>query len=141
MSPTDETLQSDPSKKVTYENTSMLDQSIPGIRSALNIERYTRDLKDTLLLISEWQAHVSNIKFFRGDVEYWEYLDHSAYRALINKGRCVVPVIMEHYGRDQSGWWHELLYEIKHGERSRSDIFNKAELFQEWSETFEQLTL
>jgi hypothetical protein len=101
----------------------------------LNIEFYARDLMETLALVEQWRAHIATQKLFSW---FRVYLAHPAYHSLVEKGSGVVPLIMEQYSRDQHGWWHELLYEITYRRPSDSVIFDKAELFQNWSAVFEQ---
>lgn len=53
-------------------------------------------------------------------------------------GPGIIPRLMLEYYQDQAGWWHELMHEVLHGETSKSPVFFRPRIFEEWREWFER---
>jgi hypothetical protein len=60
-----------------------------------------------------------------------------AYDAIREMGKPAVPLIMDAYAREPDGWWHELLFEIEHGNKSGARVFKKDALYKHWSGWFQ----
>ncbi|KAK0727651.1 hypothetical protein B0T26DRAFT_747957 [Lasiosphaeria miniovina] len=88
----------------------------------IEIEQYY-----VLKLHAEAARHVSHSDAFTSG---------PAYAELVKLGQPAVPLAMLAYARGQSGWWHELLFEIVHGRRSGQHCFNKPMLYREWVDWF-----
>lgn len=58
--------------------------------------------------------------------------------AYVQLGRPAVPLAMLAYARDQSGWWHELLFDIVHGSRSGQHCVHKPTLYRESVDWFQR---
>lgn len=60
------------------------------------------------------------------------------YWNLVDQGTRIVARLMLEYYEDPSGWWHELLHEVIHGDKSGSPVFFKDALFEQWKGWFEK---
>lgn len=69
----------------------------------------------------------SSVAFLQDD-GYWNLVEH---------GTGIVARLMLASYQDRSGWWHELLHKVVHGETSKSPVFFKDHLFWQWSTWFE----
>lgn len=85
-------------------------------------------------LVNDWQSHQDTVRF---SSKSNDYLKHVSYDKLVQMGKPIVPLIMERYAHDQAGWWHELLYEIETGTKSSAASFSKADLFEQWKNSYE----
>src|SRR5947209_27453 len=80
-------------------------------------------------LASEWGEHCHQT-WFSSNLSH--YLDHPAYRELVALGPEAVPIIMDHYRRDDLPW-EFVLQEIT-GVRMIDDLsaYNPTEVRQRW---------
>lgn len=102
------------------------------------------ELKATAALILE--RNLARNKAFDDHVALWrEHLEETAHSSsaaektegdgywnLVDEGTGIVLRLMLEYYEDPYGWWHELLHEVVHGEKSLSHIFYISDLFEQW---------
>lgn len=66
-----------------------------------------------------------------------EKTDGEGYYGLVGMGPWIITRLMLEYYKEQTGWWHELLHELVHDEKSGSPVFFKPQLFEAWRAWFE----
>lgn len=66
-----------------------------------------------------------------------DYVAGDAYHSMVRMGPSVIGHVMEKYAHEPSGWWHEMLHEIVHGQRVGPGTFFKRVLHQDWKTWFE----
>jgi hypothetical protein len=107
-------------------------------QAALIQQYYSGFIDEFDQLVADWTAHrrrVSKSSFSN------DYLAHDSYDALVRMGRPAIPLIMEKYSHDQTGWWCEMLYEIVNGHKSGAGSFSKRRLFESWKKAYEGGTI
>ena len=78
-------------------------------------------------LVAELESHQTAVRFQSNS---GDYLNHPCYNSLVQMGKAIIPLVMEKCARDQTGWWHELLFEIEMGRKSGAGIVSKDDLFE-----------
>ena len=66
-----------------------------------------------------------------------DYVSGDAYQSMVKMGPSIIGHVMEKYAHEPSGWWHEMLHEIVHGQKGGPGSFFKDRLYQDWKNWFE----
>lgn len=66
-----------------------------------------------------------------------DYVSGDAYHSMVAMGPSVIGHALEKYAKEPSGWWHEMLHEIVHGQKGGPGSFFKDRLHRDWKNWFE----
>lgn len=81
-----------------------------------------------------WDDHQEENSFSSNSEDY---AAGSAYNSMVKMGPSVIGHAMNAYAHDPHGWWHEMLHEIVHGQKSGDGNYYKQKLHQSWKSWFE----
>ncbi|KAK4149506.1 hypothetical protein C8A00DRAFT_18816, partial [Chaetomidium leptoderma] len=84
----------------------------------INLNHERNEAVETGLAV--WAEHRAENQFANNSADHTQ---GQGYWDLVAEGPCIIARLMLDYYDGHGGWWHELLHEILHGEKSGSPVY------------------